>query len=125
MASSSTNAGAPLSSVDAGKRASGFAAVDAHVKPEHRLIGIGSGSTVPFVVERLIEQGAEVNRERWFVPTGFQSKKLIVDGGTSADLSCRTDQTGLRLGDIDVFPRLDVTIDGADECVDARGRRAC
>ena len=80
---------------------------------------------MPFVVERLIEQGAEVNRERWFVPTGFQSKKLIVDGGTSPDLPCRTDQTGLRLGDIDVFPRLDVTIDGADECVDARGRRAC
>lgn len=33
---------------------------------------------------------------------GFQSKQLIVDAG-------------LHLADLDVFPEIDVTIDGADE----------
>lgn len=59
---------------------------------------------MPYVVERIVAQGPELNRERFFVPTGFQSKNLIVDGG-------------LQLGDIDVFSKLDVTIDGADEYV--------
>lgn len=40
--------------------------------------------------------------QRWFVPTGFQSKELIVRGGLS-------------LGDVDQFPQIDITIDGADE----------
>jgi len=34
--------------------------------------------------------------------TGFQSKQLIVENN-------------LRLGDVDQFPTIDVTIDGADE----------
>ncbi|TFY73294.1 hypothetical protein EWM64_g10719, partial [Hericium alpestre] len=59
-------------------------------------------STVPYVVERIVAQGQEVNRERVFIPTGFQSKELIV-------------QAGLLLGDVDQYPTLDVTIDGADE----------
>ena len=37
---------------------------------------------------------------------GFQSKQLIVEGN-------------LTLGDIDQYPEIDVTIDGADECVSA------
>jgi ribose 5-phosphate isomerase len=53
---------------------------------------------------------------RWFIPTGFQSKELIV-------------KAGLNLGDVDQFPRLDITLDGADE-VDAdlnaiKGGGAC
>ena len=36
------------------------------------------------------------------MPTGFQSKELIV-------------KAGLNLGDVDQFPNIDVTIDGADE----------
>jgi hypothetical protein len=38
---------------------------------------------------------------------GFQSKELIV-------------RAGLRLGDVDQYPTLDVTIDGADECAPHR-----
>jgi ribose 5-phosphate isomerase A len=69
-----------------------------------QVIGIGSGSTVPYVVDRIVAQGAEANLGRIFVPTGFQSKELIIKGG-------------LVLGDIDQYPSLDVTIDGADEYV--------
>ena len=94
-----------LSPIEAAKRAAAFAAVNDYVKPEHKYIGIGSGSTVVYVVERFIELGAEANQHRWFVPTSFQATNLIKEGG-------------LRLGDIEQIPALDVTIDGADE-VDA------
>ena len=67
-----------------------------------KIIGIGSGSTVPYVVERIVQQGKEANKERVFIPTGFQSKQLIV-------------QAGLNLGDVDQYPTIDVTLDGADE----------
>jgi len=79
------------------------------------------GSTVPYVVERIVKQGAEANKNRVFIPTGlllhnwffqntqyilfcagFQSKELIVS-------------SGLNLGDVDQYPTIDVTLDGADE----------
>jgi len=60
------------------------------------------GSTVPYVVERIVAQGRELNKDRVFIPTGFQSKELIV-------------MSNLNLGDIDQFSTIDVTIDGADE----------
>lgn len=49
-----------------------------------------------------MQQGAELNKTRTFIPTGFQSKELIV----SAQLN---------LGDVDQHLTIDVTIDGADE----------
>ncbi|KAH7890421.1 ribose-5-phosphate isomerase [Phlebopus sp. FC_14] len=91
-----------LSAVEQSKRLAAYTAVDKHVLPEHKVIGIGSGSTVPYVVERIVSQGKELNKDRIFIPTGFQSKELIV-------------MSNLNLGDIDQFTTLDVTIDGADE----------
>ncbi|PWN42369.1 ribose 5-phosphate isomerase [Ceraceosorus guamensis] len=93
---------ASLSGVEAAKRAAAYAAVDAHVGRNDRIIGIGSGSTVPYVVERIVQQGKDLNASRIFLPTGFQSKELIVSNG-------------LQLGDVDCHPIIDVTIDGADE----------
>ena len=61
-----------------------------------------TGSTVPYVVERILQQGEERNKDRVFLPTGFQSQQLIT-------------LAGLRLGDITQYSELDVTIDGADE----------
>jgi ribose 5-phosphate isomerase A len=57
---------------------------------------------VPYVVERIVAQGRELNKDRVFIPTGFQSKELIV-------------MSNLNLSDVDQFPTIDVTIDGADE----------
>ena len=75
----------------------------AHYAYTHpQIIGIGSGSTVPYVVERIVAQGADANRDRTFVPTGFQSKALILN-------------SKLNLGDVEQFGDIDVTIDGADE----------
>ncbi|KAJ7267448.1 ribose-5-phosphate isomerase [Mycena rebaudengoi] len=95
-----------LSVIEKSKQLAAWTAVDQHIKPEHRVIGIGSGSTVPYVVERIVQLGAEANQGRVFIPTGFQSKELIVS-------------SGLSLGDVDQYPTIDVTIDGADE-VDAQ-----
>ncbi|THH04115.1 hypothetical protein EW146_g10263 [Bondarzewia mesenterica] len=111
-----------LSVIEASKRLAAWTAVDRHILPEHKVIGIGSGtisptsldhsrskfdstvtgSTVPYVVERIVAQGLELNKDRVFIPTGFQSKELIV-------------KANLRLGDVDQYPTIDVTIDGADE----------
>ncbi|KAJ7472307.1 ribose 5-phosphate isomerase A-domain-containing protein [Mycena galericulata] len=107
-----------LIGLEKSKQLAAWTAVDHHIKPEHRVIGIGSGSTVPYVVERIVQLGAEANQDRVFIPTGglnlhqtatfsyvaqgFQSKELIVS-------------SGLSLGDVDQYPTIDVTIDGADE----------
>lgn len=92
----------PKDPVEQAKRLAAFVAVDRHVTKDDKIIGIGSGSTVPYVVERIIAQGEEFNKDRVFLPTGFQSKELIINGG-------------LTLGDVDQYPQNDVTIDGADE----------
>ncbi|KIK95021.1 hypothetical protein PAXRUDRAFT_827423 [Paxillus rubicundulus Ve08.2h10] len=91
-----------LSPIEQSKRLAAYIAVDKHIFPEHKIIGIGSGSTVPYVVERIVQQGKELNKDRVFIPTGFQSKELIIS-------------SNLNLGDVDQFPTIDVTIDGADE----------
>jgi len=91
-----------MDAIEQSKKLAAYNAVDHHVKPEHKVIGIGSGSTVPYVVERIIQQGFEANKGRVFIPSGFQSKQLIVEAG-------------LRLGDVDEHPTIDVTLDGADE----------
>lgn len=88
--------------IEASKQRAAWAAVDKHILPHHSVIGIGSGSTVPYVVERIVAQGPQANRHRVFIPTGFQSKELIV-------------AANLRLGDVDQYPVIDVTVDGADE----------
>ncbi|ORY89809.1 ribose-5-phosphate isomerase [Leucosporidium creatinivorum] len=106
-----------LSPEENAKRLAAYAAVDEHVKDYHKVLGIGSGSTVPYVVERLCQEPhCNANSDRWYVPTGFQSKELIV-------------KAGLNLGDVDQFPNIDVTIDGADEVDDdlnaIKGGGAC
>lgn len=57
---------------------------------------------MPYVVERIVAQGRARNKDRVFIPTSFQSKELIVNAQ-------------LLLGDVDQYPVIDVTIDGADE----------
>ncbi|QRW20670.1 ribose 5-phosphate isomerase A [Rhizoctonia solani] len=102
-----------LEVLESAKRLAAYTAVDHHILPEHTVIGIGSGSTVPYVVDRIIQQGDKLNKNRVFIPTGFQSKELIVRGG-------------LKLGDVDQYPTIDVTIDGADEQLNClKGGGAC
>lgn len=94
-----------VSPIEKAKKKAGYTAVDEFV--EHGMVlGIGSGSTVVYAVERLIERVRSEGLEVICIPTSFQATQLIVEGGLS-------------LGDLSRFPEVDVDIDGADE-VDAR-----
>ncbi|KAK9759658.1 ribose-5-phosphate isomerase rki1, variant 2 [Basidiobolus ranarum] len=88
--------------VEEAKRQAAYQAVDNHILDTDRVIGIGSGSTVVYAVERILQRAPEKNKNLVFIPTSFQSQLLIVEGG-------------LTLGDLDRYPEIDVCIDGADE----------
>lgn len=83
------------------KKNAAYKAVDENFPKNAKVIGVGSGSTVVYVAERL---GQLPNKSEFVcIPTGFQSKQLIISNG-------------LNLGAIEQFPQIDVAFDGADEC---------
>ncbi|VUC20138.1 unnamed protein product, partial [Clonostachys rosea] len=95
--------------VESAKKAAAFQAVNEHLLPEHRFVGIGSGSTVVYVVDAIVAKGPEFYGPMTFIPTGSQSKGLIR-------------AAGLNLSNLDERPvidgksvPLDVAFDGADE----------
>ena len=105
-------------SIEDAKRAAGKAAFDNHYPKDAKIIGIGSGSTIAYVVEAIKNSGIDTSMTK-YVPTGFQSKKLITDAGLTAT-------------EFDGFPEdtvLDVAFDGADEVDDElnliKGGGAC
>lgn len=90
------------------KRAAAYRAVDENLDVyEHRVIGVGSGSTVIYVAER-IGQYLKDDEYRDYVmkftcvATGYQSKQLIMDNG-------------LHYGILEQNPHIDIAFDGADE----------
>lgn len=92
----------PQLTVESAKRLAAYRAVDEHFPPHARHIGIGSGSTVVYVVERIAQLSREITDPIVFVPTGYQSRELIL-------------RAGLKLGSIDMHTELEVAFDGADE----------
>jgi ribose 5-phosphate isomerase A len=70
-----------MSLIEQAKQKAAYQAVDEHVLPSHRVIGVGSGSTVVHVVARLLQRDPELNAKTVFVPTSFQSRGLLLDGG--------------------------------------------
>ncbi|XP_057716391.1 ribose-5-phosphate isomerase [Corythoichthys intestinalis] len=86
------------------KKLAAYAAVDNHVQ-SNQVVGVGSGSTIVYAVDRLAERVRQEKLNIICVPTSFQARQLIL-------------QHGLMLSDLDRHPELDVAIDGADE-VDA------
>ena len=77
-----------LSTIEKAKRLAAHAAVNDHFPRPAKVVGIGSGSTIVYAVEKILQLPDLENVV--FIPTGFQSKELIVRGG-------------LRLGDISVY----------------------
>jgi ribose 5-phosphate isomerase A len=95
MASDTAHEHRTLSPVEASKRRAAYKAVEDHFDPSYKYVGIGSGSTVVYVVEAIAEKGPEVTSKMTFVPTGDQSKQLIIEAG-------------LPLGSIDALPPVEV-----------------
>lgn len=82
------------------KKIAAYKAVEENFPADAKVIGIGSGSTVVYVAERIGQ--LEFKDNFVCIPTGFQSKQLIIDNG-------------LKLGSIEQYPSLDIAFDGADE----------
>jgi ribose 5-phosphate isomerase A len=59
----------PLTGIEAAKRRAAFKAVDDHFLPTYRYIGIGSGSTVVYVVQAIAAKGRAITDRMIFVPT--------------------------------------------------------
>ncbi|XP_066603839.1 ribose-5-phosphate isomerase isoform X2 [Prorops nasuta] len=83
------------------KKIVAYKAVDECLKNK-TVIGIGSGSTVTYAVDRIAELTRERNLNVVCVPTSFQARQLILNNH-------------LKLGDLETYPKLDYAIDGADE----------
>jgi ribose 5-phosphate isomerase A len=77
-------------SLDAGKSTAAYKAVEEELLPlleaaqskgEQLIVGIGSGSTVVFVVEAITKLDPKLTKSCIYVPTSFQAKHLILDAG--------------------------------------------
>ena len=87
--------------VELGKKNAAYRAVEENIK-NGMILGIGSGSTVVYAVEKLKMLISEKKLSVKCIPTSFQSYQLIVE-------------KGLNLGSLDQYPNIDLDLDGADE----------
>ena len=84
-----------------GKKNAAEKAVVENVK-ENMVVGIGSGSTVVYAVNKIAELNKKNNLNLKCIPSSFQSYQLIIENG-------------LNLVSLDQYPEIDLDIDGADE----------
>jgi ribose 5-phosphate isomerase A len=92
--------------IEEAKKKAAYTAVDDYVTKDTKVLGIGSGSTIVYAVQRLTERvknGDLKGLTFQCVPTSFQSTQLIIDSGV------------LQLSSLAQTPVIDVAIDGADE----------
>lgn len=99
----------PLDGIESAKRKAAFHAIHAHFSSTHTFIGIGSGSTIVYGVEaikhHLTLQPPASGRMLWFVPTGWNSRKVIESFGLIP----------IAFDSLPANTVLDVCFDGADE----------
>ena len=91
------------------KKKASYQAIESQVSAADRVIGIGSGSTVVYAVERLAQlyaQGKFPNLKAC-IPSSFQAQQLVLSGG-------------LPLATLNEYPEICVAFDGADE-IDLQG----
>ena len=95
--------------IEAAKRKAAFAAVKDHFRSDMHFVGIGSGSTIVYGVEAIKQHLAEnpppPGHLNWFVPTGWNSKKVIEAAGLMP----------LLFDSLPANAAIEVCFDGADE----------
>jgi len=64
--------------IEKGKKNAAINAVEENVK-KNMVLGIGSGSTVVYAVERIAEMNSKEELNLKCIPTSFQSHQLIVE----------------------------------------------
>lgn len=91
--------------IEEAKRLAAQAAVRDHFpNPAPHYVGIGSGTTIIYVVEAIRELGIDLSNTH-FIPTGFQSRQLIMKAGLKV-------QAYNNLRNVD---SIKIAFDGADE----------
>ena len=90
--------------VEEAKRLAAVAAVKEHWPENPTFIGIGSGTTIVYVVEAIKALNIDTNHIM-FIPTGYQSKQLISKAGLIP----------LPFDSLPDDAQLDIAFDGADE----------
>ena len=90
-----------VSNVDELKRAAGYAAVDRYVRAQTRCVGLGTGSTAFWAIDRVGTRVAE-GWDLVAVTTSLATEKL-----------CR--ERNIRVVELSECPPIEVAIDGADE----------
>jgi ribose 5-phosphate isomerase A len=107
--------------IESAKSLAAYRAVRNHFDPTFRYVGIGSGSTIKYVVEAIAEtlRSNPPASPISFIPTGYQSRMVILDAGL----------TPLAFDHLPHDVVLDVAFDGADEVDDElnciKGGGAC
>lgn len=89
--------------IEAAKKAAAIQAVSEHFDPSATHVGIGSGTTIVYVVEAIKDRST--NPQIRFVPTGYQSRQVIIQAGL----------TPIAFDSLPDNVMLDVAFDGADE----------
>ncbi|MCJ1436492.1 ribose-5-phosphate isomerase rki1 [Xylographa pallens] len=90
--------------IESAKRNAAHRAVADHFDPAARYIGIGSGTTIVYVVEAITQLGLDTSAMR-FVPTGYQSRQNILHYGL----------TPIAFDSLPAGTLMEVAFDGADE----------
>uniref|UniRef100_A0A1B6C7U5 Ribose-5-phosphate isomerase n=2 Tax=Clastoptera arizonana TaxID=38151 RepID=A0A1B6C7U5_9HEMI len=90
-----------VESLEKAKELAAYQAVDEFIQ-DNSVIGIGSGSTIIYAVQRIAQRVKSEGLKLICIPTSFQARQLIIENK-------------LQLGDLETHSELDVTIDGADE----------
>ncbi|KAI8377220.1 ribose-5-phosphate isomerase [Choanephora cucurbitarum] len=83
-----------------GKKWAGVNAMRDVLKTKPSILGLGSGSTIVYAIKHLA--ASPLAKSVICIPTSFQTRQLILGHQ-------------LQLGSIEQYPRIEVTIDGADE----------
>lgn len=92
--------------IEEAKRKAAQSAAEDHFDPSFNYVGIGSGSTIIYVVDAIKDMlSAKENKGIRFVPTGYQSRQVIVKAGLEP----------IAFDELPEGAILDVAFDGADE----------
>ena len=113
-----------MSGIEASKKLAAETAVNNHVK-DGDVVGIGSGSTIVYAVDRLADRVRQEGLKVKCIPTSFQVRTTVHD--RFPDLQVEyflrftfqarqlIQSNGLVLSSLESEPRCSVTIDGCDE----------
>ena len=111
--------GPSSSDIESAKRNAAQRAVQEHFDSSARYVGIGSGSTIVYVVEAIQALKDPKISNINFVPTGYQSRQCILNAGLQ----------DVKFDSLPSNTLIDVAFDGADEIDDdlncIKGGGAC